>query len=77
MRVWALEGSEWINEIQNLFSKFSNICFALICKTHRRFVPEELEVYWQPVYSFYILTGEHEIPEKRELVDDNDRHLQT
>ena len=72
-----MQESEWRNEIQNLVSMFPDINFALICKTQAVRARGETEVCWQPVILVPHLTGEHEIPEKRELVDDNERHLQT
>ena len=52
--------------------------FVLIdATTHTVCAPEDAGVCWQPVILVPRLTGEHKIPEKRELVDDNERHLQT
>jgi len=74
-------------KIKNPFSTFSEFAFALICNTHthththkRCGAREEAEVCWkQTTKTLFIrhLTGDHEVPEKRKLIDCNERHLQT
>ena len=63
--------------IQNLSSAFSDISFTLICIIHRRCVHARDKSLLSPSLLILRLTSEHKIPEKRELIDDNDRHLHT
>ena len=73
----ALEESEWINEIQNPLSTFSDNSFALIYKhTCGVWALGGKSLLATAVFILH-LTGDHKIPEIRELVDDNDRHLHT
>ena len=50
----GMEESEWINEMHNPFGTFSDISFAVIYNTQYARGHEEVEVCWQPVYSFSV-----------------------
>ena len=62
--------------MQNPLSTFSDFSFALICKTQGGVCLEEAEICWQQTFILHF-TGDHEFPKIRELVNDNERHLQT
>ena len=74
-RVWALEESEWRDEIQNPFSVLSHFPFILIWKNTGDVCARLGTVRLATSMHVLRLTGEHEIPEERELVNDNHRHL--
>ena len=76
LRVWAFKESDWRDEIQNPFSMFSDFPFILVCKNTGGVCARGGTSL---LLSMYVLrlTCEHEIPEKRELVDDNHRHWET
>ena len=65
------------DEIQNPFSVFSDFPFILVCKNTGGVCARGGTGLLSTSMHVLRLTGEHEIPEKRELVDDNDRHLET
>ena len=77
MNGWALEQSEWRDEIQNPFSVFSDFAFILVCKNTGGVCARGGTSLLAASVHVLRLTGEHEIPEERELVDNNDRHLET
>ena len=74
---WALEEREGGDEMQNPFSVLSNSPFILIWKNTGDMCARLGTVRLATGMHVLRLTGEHEIPEIRELVDDNDRHLET
>ena len=56
----------------------TDVYFDFICKsTHPVCAREDAEVLLTPSMRILSLTREYKIPENRELVDDNDRHLHT
>ena len=74
---WAFKESDWRDEIQNPFSVFSDFPFILVCKNTGGVCARGSTGLLSTSMHVLRLTCEHEIPEKRELVDDNDRHLET
>ena len=62
-------------KIKNPFNMFSDIAFALICKKHRRRERAGGRILLATSMIITRLIDEHKIPQIRELVDDNDRHL--
>ena len=77
LRVWAFKESDWRDEIQNPFSVFWDFPFILVCKNTGGVCVRGGTGLLSTSMHVLRLTCEHEIPEKRELVDDNDRHLET
>ena len=77
LQVWKFKECDWRYEVQNPVSVFCDISFILVCnntggvcaRAGTGLLPTSMHVPR--------LTCEHEIPEKRELVDDNDRHIET
>ena len=79
LRVWAFKESDRKDEIQNPVSVVSDVPSILVCKNTGVVCTRGSTGLLSTSMRVLLLTvgGEHEIPEKRELVDDNDRHLET
>ena len=77
LRVWAFKESDWRDEIQNPFSVFSDFPFVLVCTNTGGVCVQGGTALLATSMHVLRLTREHESPEKRELVDGNDRHLET
>ena len=75
--VWAFKESDWRDEIQNPFRVFSGSSFIPVCKNIGSVCALGSTGLLSTTMHVLRLTGEHEIPEKRELVDDNNRHVET
>ena len=63
-------------KIQHPFSMFSDFPFVLVCTNTGGVCARGCRSELATNLLILRLTGEHEIPEKRELVDDPDCHLQ-
>ena len=73
---WALGESECRNKIQNPFRTFSDFALVSVCKNTGGICAQGDTSLLATSMHVPHLTGEHEITEKRELVDDNDRHIE-
>ena len=62
---------------QNPVSVFWDFLFILVCKNTGGVCARGGTGLLSTSMYVFRLACEHEIPEKRELVDDNDRHLET
>ena len=77
LRGGALQESEWRDEIQHPSGVNSGIPFVMVCKNTGGVCAREGTGLLTTSMHVLCLTGEHEIPERGELVDDNDRHFET
>ena len=70
--------SDWRDELQNHFSVFRDFHFIPVCKSTGGVCARGATGLMSTgMHGLCLTIGEHEIPEKRELVDDNDRYLET
>ena len=74
---WAFNESDRRDGIQNPVSGFSELSFIMVCKKTGGVCVRGGTGLLSTSMHVLRLTCEHEIPEIRELVDDNDWHLET